>query len=217
MSDERRTGRAATAIVVLVAAQAQFARAQESSVPHHDENNVTIYGGERFGGNLTDSSNGSTINLQNGSSFALAVDIGLDRATQLELFLSRQNTALTSGAFSAQANNVKLTFNNYHIGGTAFIEETGRGAYVMGGLGATTARPDSGGQNSQTFFSGNLGMGWMVPLARHVGLRFEARGYLILFNNSTAALCGGASGCTVAIKGTGVFEGEVLAGISARF
>jgi hypothetical protein len=29
--------------------------------------------------------------------------------------------------------------------------------------------------------------------------------------------CGGNSGCTVAIKGTALFEGEVLAGLAARF
>jgi hypothetical protein len=87
----------------------------------------------------------------------------------------------------------------------------------MGGLGATTAKPDRGGLNSETFFSGNLGIGWMVPLGAHVGLRFEARGYGILLNNHSAVFCGGTVGCTVAIKGTGLFEGEVLAGLSMRF
>jgi Outer membrane protein beta-barrel domain len=214
--EEQHTGRATMGVIFLMAAQAQFAQAQDTPATMR-ENSITVYGGERFGGNLTDATNGSAINLENGSSFALAVDIGLDHGTQFEVFLSRQNTALTSGAFSPKANNVGLTFNNYHIGGTAFIEEAGRGLYVMGGLGATTAKPSTSGQNSETFFSGNLGIGWMVPLARHVGLRLEARGYLILFDNNFTALCGGTAGCAVSIKGTGVIEGEVLAGLSARF
>ena len=42
-------------------------------------------------------------------------------------------------------------------------------------------------------------------------------GYGILLNNHSAVFCGGAVGCTVAIKGTGLFQGEVLAGLSMRF
>jgi hypothetical protein len=203
-------------LVVLSAAPVQYAHAQSASTVKN-ESSITVYGGDRFGGSLTDSTTNSTINLENDSSFALAVDIGLDRNTQIELFYSQQNTALTSGAFSLRTNNIGLTLHNYQIGGTNFIEEVGRGLYVMGGIGATTAKPDRSGLNSETFFSGNLGIGWMVPLGAHVGLRFEARGYGILLNNRSAVFCGGTNGCTVAIKGTGLFQGEVLAGLSIRF
>jgi hypothetical protein len=208
------TGRAAALLTLLMAAPAQFAQAQDTPAAK-PESSITVYGGERFGGSLRDSTTNSSINLQNGSSVALAVDIGLDRATQLELFFSRQNTALSSSAFASQ--NTGLTLDSYQLGGTAFIDEMGRGVYVMGGLGATTAKPSASGRNSETFFSGNLGVGWMVPLGRHVGLRFEARGYAILLNNSSAVFCGGTAGCSIAVKGSGLFEGEVLAGISARF
>jgi hypothetical protein len=209
-------GGATALLVVLMDAPVQYAHAQ-TVLAAKDESSITVYGGYRFGGSVTDSTTNTTVDLENGSSFALAVDVGLDQNTQLELFYSQQNTALTSGAFSSQANNVGLTLYNYQIGGTAFIEEVGRGLYVMGGIGATTAKPDRSGLNSGTFFSGNLGVGWMVPLAPRVGLRFEARGYGILLNNNSALFCGGAAGCTLAIKGNGLFQGEVLAGLSIRF
>jgi len=217
MAEEMRMGRAIALIIFLMVAPAPFVHAQDSS-RSKPENSITVYGGERFGGSLTDSTGNSSVDLQSGSSFAMAVDIGLDRGTQLEFFYSRQNTSVTSNAFSPQANNVGLELNNYHLGGTAFIEgEVGRGLYVMGGLGATTAKSKASGRNSETFFSGNLGVGWMVPLGRHVGLRFEARGYGILISNNSAVFCGGTTGCTAAIKGSALFEGEVLAGLSARF
>jgi hypothetical protein len=203
-------------LVVFMAAPVQYAHTQSDSTAKN-ESSITVYGGDRFGGSVTDSTTNSTINLENGSSFAVAVDIGLDTNTQIELFYSQQNTALTSGAFSSQANNIGLTLHNYQIGGTNFIEEMGRGLYVMGGIGATTAKPKRSGLNSETFFSGNLGIGWMVPLAPHVGLRFEGRGYGVLLNNRSALFCGGTTGCTVAIKGNGLFQGEVLAGLSIRF
>ena len=203
-------------LVLLMGAPVQYAHAQTDYAVKY-ESGITVYGGYRFGGSVTDSTTNSAIDLQDGSSVALAVDIGLDPNRQIELFFSRQNTALTSGAFSSQANNMGLTLYNYQIGGTNFIDEVGRGLYVMGAIGGTTAKPDRSGLNSETFFSGNLGVGWMVPLATNVGLRFEARGYAILLNGTGALFCGGAHGCTVAIKGTGLFEGEVLAGLFFRF
>jgi len=209
-------GWATALLAVLMAAPVQYVPAQNASTGEN-ESSITVYGGDRFGGSVTNSTTNSAINLENGSSFALAVDIGLDRNTQLEFFYSQQNTALTSGAFSSKANNIGLTLYNYQIGGTDFIEEVGRGLYIMGGIGGTTAKPDRSGLNSETFFSGNFGIGWMVPLGPHVGIRFEGRGYGILLNNHGAIFCGGTAGCTVAIKGNGLFQGEVLAGLSVRF
>jgi hypothetical protein len=209
-------GWAAAILVVLMAGPVQYAHGESASTAK-SESSITVYGGDRFGGGVTDATTDSTISLQNGSSYALAVDIGLDRNTQIELFYGRQKTALASGAFSSQATNSGLTLHNYHIGGTNFIEEVGRGLYVMGGIGGTTAKPDRGGLNSETFFSGTLGVGWMVPLGLHVGLRFEARGYGILLDNHSAVFCGGNTGCIIAIKGNGLFQGEVLAGLSIRF
>jgi hypothetical protein len=207
----------ATALLTMVmAAPPQHAHAQDGSAPKNGSS-FTVYGGDRFAGSVRDSTTDSTINLQNGSSFALALDIGLDQNNQVEVFYSQQNSALASGAFSSKANNIGLTLYNYQIGGTDFIEEVGRGLYVVGGLGGTTVKPDRTGLNSETFFSGNVGIGWMVPIGAHVGLRFEARGYGILLNNKSAVFCGGTTGCTVTIKGNAVFQGEALAGISARF
>jgi hypothetical protein len=205
-----------TLFLVLMTVGNPSARADDPSTIK-DESSITVYGGDRFGGSLTDSATNSSIDLQNGSSFGAAVDIGLDRNKQIELFYSQQNTALSAGAFSSQGNNTALTLYNYQIGGTAFFDEVGRGPYVMGGIGGTTVKPKQAGRNSATFFSGNLGVGWMVPLGAHVGLRFEARGYGILLNNNTALFCGGRSGCTVAIKGNGLIYGEVLAGVTVRF
>jgi hypothetical protein len=203
-------------LIALLALPLQCARAQ-ADYTGKSENGVTVYGGYRFGGGVTDSTTNSTIDLADGSSVAMSVDFGLDANRQIEIFFSRQHTAITSGAFSPQANNIGLTLYNYQIGGTNYIDELGRGVYVMGGIGGTTVKPDQSGLNSQSFFSGNLGIGWMLPLARNLGLRFEARGYAILLNNNGAIFCGGNRGCTVAINGSALFEGELLAGIAFRF
>jgi Outer membrane protein beta-barrel domain len=203
-------------LLALAWAPTAIAGAQPSSTAFY-ANSVTLYGGGRFGGSLTDPNTNTSIDLRDGSSFGLAVDIGVDRSRQVELFYSQQDTALTSGAFSPQSGNVGLTLRNFHFGGTAFIDEIGTGVYVMGGIGGTTVTPKATGLNSETFLSGNLGVGWMLSLSKHVGVRFEARGYGLLLNGSGSLFCGGAAGCTAAVKGQGLFYAEVLLGVTAKF
>ena len=211
-----KTSRLIALLAVFTVLPVRYASAQ-STPSAHSESSVTLYGGGRFGGSVTDSTTNSSVDFKDGSSFGMAVDIGLDHSRQLELFYSRQDTTLTSGAFSSQSGNVGLALHSYHIGGTAFIDEIGRGVYVMGGIGGTTATPKGSGLNSQTFFSGNLGVGWMVPLAKHVGFRFEARGYGVVLNGNGSLFCGGAAGCTVVVKGKGLYYGELLGGVTVRF
>ena len=85
---------------------------------------------------------------------------------------------------------------------------------------AQTSAPqptESGDLNSETFLSGNLGVGYMLPLGKPVGLRFEARGYGTLINNNSSMFCGSNAGCVVSIKGNAMYQGEALAGLSIRF
>lgn len=181
------------------------------------ESSITVYGGYRFGGSLTDVATNATVDIKNDLSGAVAVDIGVDPQSQVQLFYSQQNTVLSSGAFPPGVNNIGLSLHAYHVGGTFFIEEAGRGAYVVGGIGATNARPDRGDLSSETFLSGNLGIGWMLPIGRRVGIRFEARGYGILVNNDSALFCSSNTGCIVSIKGDAVYQVEALVGLSFRF
>ena len=192
-------------------------RAGGSAPAATKESSVTVYGGYRFAGSLTDAKTGATVNLESNPSGAVAIDIGLDPQGQLQLFYSRQATAFTGGPFSPKANNLDFTLHTYHLGGVYFLEEAGHGIYVVGGIGATNARPGRGNLNAETFLSGNLGIGWMLPLGRHAGLRFEARGYGILVNNDSALFCGSNVGCNVAIKGDAIYQVEALVGFSVRF
>ncbi len=88
---------------------------------------------------------------------------------------------------------------------------------MVAGIGATHARPERGDLNSETFLSGSIAVGYMLPLGKHVGLRFEARGYGTLIDNESSLFCGDNVGCVVTINGDGLFQGEALAGLSIRF
>jgi len=207
----------ATTLCVLLAAcigATPLARAQSAM-----ESGVTLYGGYRMGGGLTDTTTGASVNVKDAASYALALDIGIEAQKQVQLFYSRQKTELTSGGFLAAVAKLPLTMEYYHIGGTYFWEpgSRGTGGYVVGGIGATVARPDYAGLNSEAKPSINLGFGYMLPLGDRLGLRFEARGYATLLNNDGGFFCGSNTGCVVSISGTALYQGEVLVGLMGRF
>jgi hypothetical protein len=180
------------------------------------ENNLTVYGGYRFGGGFTDVTTGKTWELTEGPSFAVAADFGIDRKTQWELFVSHRNSALKASGFSPVADNIGLGITYYHLGGTYFFDQdVGRGGYVVGGLGLTNFSPNGSGLTSETRGSLNLGVGYMIPVAKHVAVKLEARGFATLVNSSGGFFCSG--GCVVQIEGTTFVQGELLAGIAARF
>jgi hypothetical protein len=190
----------------------------QTAAPGKSENSVTVYGAYRWGGSVSDENTDASVSVVNDSSYALAVDFGIDRQTQVQLFYSHQESALSveASAPTSTLNNEGLTIDYYHVGGNYYFKEVGAGPYIVGGIGATHVSPDRGDLNSETFLSGNLGFGFMVPLGKHVGLRLEARGYATLINSDSALFCGNV-GCITAVEGDGFYQGEALAGLSIRF
>lgn len=192
--------------------QAQTAPAR----PPEKESNLTFYAGYRFGGELTDVATDDKWEVTEGGSYAVAADFGLSRNTQWELFVSHRSADLkASGLFSPVVNDFGLDITYYHIGGTYFPEQVGRGFYVVGGLGATRLSPQQSGLDSETRFSFNIGGGYMIPATKHVGIRLEARGFVTLLDSSGGMFCSG--GCVVQVKGTTMTQGELSAGLAVRF
>ena len=175
----------------------------------------TLYAGSRFGGEFEDESRDQTVKLRDDTSFAATLDIPLDPQRELQLQYGRQSTELRSAAIAPSVGDVPLRLEYLHVGGTYYGEELGRGWYAIGGLGITRARPSSPGFDSETKASGHAGFGYLIPFGRHVGLRLEARGYLVLLGGSGSLFCSG--GCALDLSGNGFAQGEVLAGLSARF
>ena len=185
-------------------------------VAHAQESNVALYAGYRFGGELTDVNTGNSWDLTEGSSYALAADFALSRTTQWELFVSHRSGGLkASGLFAPAVNDIGLDVTYYQVGGTYFPEGVGRGFYAVGGLGLAYLSPQEAGLGAETRFAFNIGGGYMIPVAKHVALKLEARGFVTLLDSSGGMFCSG--GCVVQVKGTTLTQGEILAGVAARF
>ena len=176
----------------------------------------TVYGGFRDGGSFTDVDSGQKLKLDSSAAGSLALDFGLDSSRQWQIFLSHQRTDMSLAGTSASAGeSLGMNVTYLHFGGTNFFGgEVGKGAYVVGGLGATVFDPDAG-LDAELRASINLGIGYQVPVGDTFALRFEARGYATLVNSSGGLFCSG--GCVVSIEGDVVTQGELMLGLSARF
>jgi hypothetical protein len=195
-------------LAVLVAAAPAAARAQAID-------GLAFYAGYRFSGEFDDVATGEHWQASEGASWALAVDFAIDPQRQYQLLASHRNSALGPSGFVSSVGEIGLGITYLHFGGVYYLEQVGRGAYAVGGVGLTHFNPKDSAFGSETGFSLNLGFGYAIPLGSRASFRLEGRAYATLVNSSSALFCSG--GCVVQIQGETFAQGEVLAGIGVRF
>ena len=179
---------------------------------------AALHGGYRIGGSLEDASTGENRDLDEGASFALALELrygkGDDRFYQL--WYSRQSSGVNDGV---ESHDVDVEY--LHIGGTVpFGGYEHAQPYFAAGLGATRFSASAPGADDNTRFSGSMALGLEVPFAKNAALRFEARGYLTFVDTNSAFFCRSDNGegvCRIVASGSSIFQTEALAGILIRF
>lgn len=176
---------------------------------------LTVFAGYRFGGELDDVTTQARWKAHEGGAFALALELDVERKTQYQLYVSRREGSLRAGGLLAPVSGIGLDITYLHLGGTSFVEDVTRGPYLAGGLGLTHFDPHEAGFGPETRFSLSVGGGYLLALSPRVALRLEARAFATLVNSGTSFLCRG--GCVVQIQGDTFTQGEVLAGLAARF
>jgi hypothetical protein len=178
---------------------------------------LTVYGGYRGGGSFTDANTEQGLKLESNGAVSLALDMPYDPGRQYQIFVSKQRTnlVLDDGPFGSSGTRLPMDIYYLHFGGTYFWEgDTSKGAYVVGGLGATLFNPGQG-YKSELYPSINVGFGYVWPLGNRFAVRVEGRGYGTLVNSSGGVFCSG--GCVVSIKADTIGQGEMMVGLSAKF
>lgn len=198
----------AALLAVLAAAAPAAAHAQALE-------GVSVFAGYRFGGELDGATTEESWEASEGSSFALALDLAIDRQRQYQLLVSRRRSALQANGFLSPVGDIGLGITYLQFGGVYHLEEVGRGPYVAGGVGLTHFDPEPAGLTPETRFSLNLGFGYTLPLGNSVALKLEGRAYATLVDATSSFLCSG--GCVVQIQGDTFTQAELLAGIAIRF
>jgi hypothetical protein len=175
---------------------------------------LTVYGGYRGGGAFEQTTAPfASVDLKGSAALSLALDWAVDRRRQVQVFMSYQSTDLEA---TGNSPATPMTVGYLHLGGTNYFEgDIGKGAYVVGGLGATRLAPNLAGLSAEVRPSMNLGLGYQLPLASNVSLRAEVRGYLTLINSSSNLFCSG--GCVLSVKGDLFTQAEAMLGLSVGF
>ena len=178
---------------------------------------ITPFGTFRMGGQFEDAATGASRSLENHPGFALAVGLNPHESPQhYEVFYSRQQTRVGGNA------PFDIDVEYLHFGGTFDYgdEPEHSSPYVVGGIGATRMTPHGSGLEEETHWSLSLGGGVKVPLAKRVLARLELRGYFTFLNSNSDVCCvstNGSANCAIRVRGSGLFQGDALAGVSFGF
>lgn len=190
-----------------------------AATPANAQNAITLYGGARTGSGFQQTNPpNDPVDMKSGAAGSIGIEWPYDTARPLQLFLSYQRTKLELGSSTTPGSpsEMPLQVIYVHLGGLNFFEgRTGRGPYVVGGLGVTYLDPSLQGTSSRVRPSFNVGLGYEWPLGPSLALRTELRGYITLINSSGSFFCSG--GCVVSIRGDAMTQVEGMVGLTFGF
>jgi hypothetical protein len=177
---------------------------------------ITPFAGQRYGGSFEDATGATNFTVADGASFGVMIDFDLEPDKQIEFYLSRQNTHMSTAGTFTGSPLFDLTVDDYHIGGLYFLQEVGRvRPFISGTFGLTRMEPKRADLTTENHLSLSLGGGAKIPLTDSVGLRFDVRSIYTMLESDTSIFCSG--GCTIGINSSGFVQVEVAAALMMRF
>jgi opacity protein-like surface antigen len=181
---------------------------------------LTPFGGFRFGGTFEIEESPDSYDIEDSASYGVILNFPHRANTRWEVLYARQST---EADYSDPASgNARLDIDSHilQIGGTYQFESEGVQPYLAATIGGTHVRASANGSESDTFFSGSLGLGLLIAPNSRVGLRLEARGHMTFTNSSTDLLCVSGpegAGCAIQVTGDVLTQFETFAGVVIRF
>ena len=185
------------------------------SLPAHAETEFTFFTGYRNGGEFKEVTTGLPLEIEDGQSYAVTIDVRQTANTWMQFLYSHQETRLTN----ADANPLSLLevdVDYLHLGGV--YEWPGEIAqpYLVGTLGVTWFNPDSSGYDDKFRASLGLGGGVRIKLTEQLDIKLEARGYSTFLDSGGAMFCG-ENGCRVLVASSALWQSELRVGLSLKF
>ncbi|MEM6455064.1 MAG: outer membrane beta-barrel protein [Acidobacteriota bacterium] len=156
---------------------------------------IVPFVGARFGGEFESSYDDFffddfDLEVEDGESFGVSVNVPLGRNLYLELLASRQDTELTEGGFFLDEIPLfDLEVDYYHIGiGYRWMPGQVQ-PYVVGTVGTTRFRPTESGFDDESRLSVAVGGGVQLMFTDNVGLRLDGRLYTTTIDDDDEVFC----------------------------
>jgi hypothetical protein len=170
------------------------------------------FAGFQFGGSVNSTAGGIRFELDEGLDLGATLDLEVAEGWRVELLFSHQEGALES---RFDVDRVSLDVQRY-LAGIQEEHDYGRTKFFGVALvGATRFAPGLDGYDSDVRFTLGLGLGvkhWLTP---RFGLRAETRGFFVDVDSGAGVVCRG--GCLFVFNGSGLWQGDVTAGVSLSF
>ncbi len=213
-SSSRFLAAMAVGFVGVTAIPTQVAVADELNVE------ITPFVSYRFGGTFDVEESSASYEVDDSEAFGLILNLRQTGNTQWEVFYSRQQSTARLSDSMAASPAVDTNIQVLQIGGTY----QGSGAtvrpYLALTLGGTHIKATANGSQSDTFWSGSIGVGVHVSPSSRLGFRLEARAYGTLLKSNTDLFCQTGPDinvCAIRIDGSIMGQVEAFAGIVFRF
>ncbi len=182
---------------------------------------LTPFVGYRMGGQLDAEDDELDIELDDSVSGGLLLNWRHRDNTEWELHYSRQDSvARIRNRTSNEVSRVDFDAHTLQLGGIYSFDGNRLVPYLAMTLGGSYVRTTGDRDESDTFFSGSLGLGVRYAMSERVRLRLEARAYGTLVRSSTDIFCESnetTGACNVRVEGDIVGQIETFAGVSVRF
>lgn len=177
---------------------------------------IAPFAGQRFGGSFVDANTGTTFEMADDAAYGLILDFYSKPKEQIEVYLSRQDTHLTTGGTFTGDPLFDLTIDYYHVGGLVMFGDDERiRPFMTGTFGLTQMDPKRADLNTENRFSIALGGGSKIYLTKRVGLRVDVRGIYTSLNSNSAIFCSG--GCAIKVQSSGFVQTEISAALMLSF
>ena len=179
---------------------------KEPEDPEGRQVQVAPFAGFQFGGAVYHLE-GRRAPFATGFAYGATVDFRVAESWSVEVLYSRQTSELEGP--------LEATIERYMAG---LVEERDYGRTKFFGValvGATRFASGSSGYGSGVLFTIGVGLGVKHFLSDRLALRAEARGFYAITQGGGGLFCSG--GCLYLFNGTGLFQGDVSAGVSVGF
>lgn len=184
------------------------------------DNEFTVFGAYRFGGEISVDESDAVYEAKDSPSFGLIWNKRHESNTQWEVFFSRQETDVELSDPMLASPSVDVDLYTLQLGGTYLWEGNGVRPYLAMTLGGTHVKANAGSGDSDTFFSGSLGIGFKLRSSERLGFRLEARLHGVLVRDSTELFCQTGPSlnvCAIKVEGDMFGQLETFAGVTFRF
>lgn len=178
---------------------------------------ITPMFGYRFGGTFDIEGTDQSYEVEDSSSVGLILNLRDQSNTQWELLYTNQSTDAKLSSGDLLQPLVGIDIQVLQIGGTYQGSGAKLRPYLAATIGGTHISSDA---DSDSFFSGSIGVGLQIMPESRVGIRVEARAYGTLTDSDTDLFCRTGPDqniCAVRVDGKVLGQFETFAGVVFRF